>query len=219
MLPLILIQLVTAHPPDTSLGTQPYVSFAGHLPTQSSVALVTVAAGQDLIINTGLCNGSCAFLIDGAVAVPEPVRGLDHNYTDILFVSGNGQLVVPSGSTLSISSSSGTPKYLVTGRYVQQGHPRRSFSGQAQANNTTLLTTSNTEVFIITALITENPNVSVYQDSTTIYEAQSYGSYYGMCNAPCKGNVTIPVAAGTSLNIRTDGGSTWYYLEGFYLQP
>lgn len=219
MLSFIFFQMASAHPPDTSLGSQPYLSFAGEMPAQGSISLVTVPAGQDLIINTGLCNGSCAFLIDGTIAVPEPVRGLDHNYTDILFVSGRGHLVVPSGSTLSISSSSGTPKYLVTGRYVQQGHPRRSFSGQAHSTNATLLTTSNSEVFVITALITENPNVSVYQNATTIYEAQSYGSYYGMCNAPCKGNVTIPVAAGSDLNIRTDGGSTWYYLEGFYLQP
>ena len=124
---------VDAHPVETSLGAEPHVSYTGNFIElgTSSVNLITVPAGQDLIINAATCNGNCLLSIDGSPVVSESMHATDHNYSGGVFVAGNANLVVPSGSTLSISmSSTDNYTYFVNGRLVHQNHPRRSFFGQ-----------------------------------------------------------------------------------------
>ena len=151
----------------------------------------------------------------------EQMHLTDHNYSAGLFVAGKGNLVVPSGSTLSISiSSNSNVGYFVNGKLVQQNHPRRSYFGTVGSSPTTVLSTNSTEVFVVTAMITSSASIDLYQDSTRIYDSRSYGSYYGMCNALCRGNVNIPIAAGTSLNLQSTSNSMYhYYLEGYFTQP
>ena len=212
-----------AHPVDTSLGAEPHVSYTGNFLElgTSSVDLITVPAGQDLIINAATCNGNCLLSIDGNPVVSESMHATDHNYSGGVFVAGNANLIVPSGSTLSISTAStDNYTYFVNGRLVQQHHPRRSFFGTAGPSGTTLLTNNSSQAFVVTTLITSSATIDVYQDNTKLYDSRSYAAYYGMCNSPCKGNVSIPIAAGTSLILQSnDIYSYEYYLEGYYTQP
>ena len=214
---------VNAHPVDTSLGTEPHVTYTGNFSDlgSSNVTLVTVPAGQALLISTAICNASCVLSIDGNTVVSELMHTTDHNYSAGIFVSGSGNLVVPSGSTLAISTSStSNVSYFVNGRLVQQNHPRRVFYGTVGSAPSTLLTNTSSEVFVVTTLITSSSSVDVYQDTTKLYDSRSYGSYFGMCNSLCQGKVSIPIAAGTSLKLdSTNGGSDQYYLEGYYTQP
>ena len=116
--------------------------------------------------------------------------------------------------------ASPTLPILSMGRFVHQNHPRRAFYGTVNSSGATLLTNSNTEMFVITTLITSSASVDLYQDTTKLYDSRSYGAYYGMCNSLCKGKVKIPIAAGTSLRLQsTNGASYEYYLEGYYTQP
>lgn len=67
-LPMLMTSLsVRAHPVDTSLGTEPHVIYTGHFMDLgvTSVTLLTVSVGQDLLVNTALCNGNCILSIDG----------------------------------------------------------------------------------------------------------------------------------------------------------
>ena len=214
---------VDAHPVDTSLGAEPHVSYTGNFLEigTSSVNLITVPSGQDLIISAALCNGNCLLSIDGSPVVSESMHATDHNYSGGVFVAGTANLVVPSGSTLSISiTTTDNITYFVNGRLVQQNHPRRSFFGTVGPAGSTVLTNTSSEVFVITTLITSNSAVDVYQNSTKLYDSRSYGAYYGMCNSPCKGNINIPIAAGTSLILQSnDIYSYEYYLEGYYTRP
>ena len=214
---------VEADPIDTSLGTEPHVTYTGSFLDLgvSNVTLVTVPAGQDLLISTAICNGNCILSIDGNTVVSELMHATDHNYSAGTFVSGSGNLVVPSGSSLAISISSiSNIAYFVNGRFVHQNHPRRAFYGTVNSSGSTLLTNSNTEMFVVTTLITSSASVDLYQDTTKLYDSRSYGAYYGMCNSLCQGKVKIPIAAGTSLRLEsTNGASYEYYLEGYYTQP
>lgn len=225
---ILLLALFTssdarAHPVDTSLGSEPHVSYTGNFLEigTSSVDLITVPVGQDLIINAATCNGNCLLSIDGSAVVSESMHATDHNYSGGVFVAGNANLVVPSGSTLSISmSSTDNYTYFVNGRLVQQNHPRRSFFGTAGPSGSTLLTNTSSQAFVVTTLITSSATIDVYQDTTKLYDSRSYAAYFGMCNSPCKGNVSIPIAAGTSLILQSsDIYSYEYYLEGYYTQP
>ncbi len=214
---------VDAHPVETSLGSEPHVSYTGNFLElgTSNVTLITVPTGQDLIISAALCNGNCLLSIDGSPVVSESMHATDHNYSGGVFVAGNANLVVPSGSTLSISiTTTDNITYFVNGRLVQQNHPRRSFFGTVGPSGSTVLTNTSSEVFVITTLITSSSSIDVYQNSTKLYDSRSYGAYYGMCNSPCKGNINIPIAAGTSLILQSnDIYSYEYYLEGYYTRP
>ena len=111
----------------------------------------------------------------------------------------------PSSSTLSISmSSTDNYTYFVNGRLVQQNHPRRSFFGTVGSSGSTLLTNSSSQAFVVTTLITSSASIDVYQDNTKLYDSRSYAAYFGMCNSPFKGNVAIPIAAGTSLILQSN---------------
>lgn len=214
---------VHAHPVETSVGTEPHVTYTGNFSElgTANVTLITVPAGQDLIISTALCNGNCLLSIDGSPVVSESMHATDHNYSGGVFVSGNANLVVSSGSTLAISiSTTDNISYFVNGRLVQQNHPRRTFFGTVGSTPSTLLTNTSSEVFVITSMITSSSSVDVYQDNTKLYDSRSYGSYYGMCNSLCQGNVSIPIAAGTSLKLESHNGYSYeYYVEGYYTQP
>ena len=149
------------------------------------------------------------------------MHATDHNYSVALFVSGNGNLIVPSGSVLTISDTSGSNvSYFVNGKFVQQNHPRRTFYGTVGAQPATILSTSNTEIFVITTLITSSSSVDLYQDTTKLYDSRSHGAYYGMCNSLCRGHVKIPIAAGSDLRLESHNGyAQQYYIEGYYAQP
>ena len=69
-----------AHPIETSLGTEPHVSYTGNFMNLgvTSVTLLTVPVGQDLFVNTALCNGNCILSIDGNPMMIEQMHHTDH---------------------------------------------------------------------------------------------------------------------------------------------
>ena len=143
---------------------------------------------------------------------------LTDQYSAGLFVAGRkfGRSVWQYLVDFHLSNSN--VGYFVNGKLVQQNHPRR-YSLERSVPATTVLSTA-VQRSLWSQRCTSSASIDLYQDSTRIYDSRSYGSYYGMCNALCRGNVNIPIAAGTSLNLLSTNNSTYhYYLEGYFTQP
>ena len=185
-----------AHPVDTSLGAEPTSVIRGTFRTRNfQIDLITVPAGQDLIINAATCNGNCLLSIDGNPVVSESMHATDRNYSYI-FVAGNANLIVPSGSTLSISTAStDNYTYFGNGRLVQQHHPRRSFFGTAGLFWYHIAHQQQFTGFRGHHFDHIKCNHRCVPRQHQTYDSRSYAAYYGMCNSPCKGNVSIPIAA------------------------
>ena len=99
--------------PNVSLGSNPHRSFFGQIPISSEEDLLTVSGDQVFVITSCYLQDSNFQDIkaDANVILSGNIRLCESDYNSP-FSSGNGRLIIESGSTLKISNNNTyTPKY------------------------------------------------------------------------------------------------------------
>jgi hypothetical protein len=231
-----------AHPgiglPEVSHGANPYRTFGGEVAASTTSTIFTVPDDQEFIITMirSSVNGSSLLhsgesadsgvelLSDGVVILTNHALGSNSR---VSIAQGDGKLPVAAGSALSIINRHGstTATYYIQGYLVEAGSPYRSFMGQTPLATSGLQTAITAEAdrdFLIRTLAVRSAGgdgIDIYIDGALLIDWDTNTHGYGDDRPLWAGKGMLVLPAGSSLQLRTNGYYTSYYIDGEYIRP
>jgi hypothetical protein len=234
--------VAVAHPtmglPEVSSGSHPYRVFAGEVSAGTTRTLFDVPEDQELIITMVLSSmngttlthsgtpfdGGIELLSDGVTVLTNHTIGSNSR---VSIAQGDGKLPIAAGSVLSIRnrSLSGAATYNIQGHLVEAGSPYRSFMGHtplATHGLQAVFTADADRDFLIRTLAVRSvagDEIDVYMDGTLFIERHTAAHSYGDDRPLWAGKGLLPIPAGSTLQLKTNGYYVSYYIDGEYLTP
>jgi hypothetical protein len=203
--------------PEISSGSIPFVHYGGSMEPLTTVDLVTVPEGQDLIITLVNSSPGARLLADGAVAAPYWLTEAGANSS---VSKGTASLRFTSGTTVSLynlrDSDTG---YFVQGYLAAPNSPYRSFAGFRVDSPSVrhIFTAESDRAFLVqtTAVL---GGCDVLIDDVLTIPATSKAAYVGYTNrGMIQGRATLVIPPGATLQIQPSECD--YYFDGKYLVP
>jgi hypothetical protein len=231
-----------AHPgiglPEVSQGSNPYRVFGGEIAPSTTSTIFTVPDDQEFIITMVRSNVDGASLLhtgesadsgvellsDGVVILTNHAIGSNSR---VSIAQGEGKLPVAAGAVLSIINRgpSSTVAYYIQGYLIEAGSPYRSFMGHtplAISGLQTAMTADADRDFLVRTLAVRSAGgdgIDLYMDGALLIEWDTATHGPGDDRPLWAGRGMLLVPAGSSLQLRTNGYFTSYYIDGEYIRP
>ena len=203
--------------PEISSGSIPFVHYGGLLPPSTTVDLVTVPDGQDLIITLVNSSPGARLLADGAIAAPYWLSEAGANSS---VSKGTASLRFISGTTVSLHNlRDSDTEYFVQGYLAAPNSPYRSFTGLGVDSPSVrdIFTAESDRAFLVqTTAVMGGCNVLI--DGVLTIPGSSKAAYVGYTNrGMIQGRATLVIPPGATLQIQPSECD--YYFDGKYLVP